>query len=591
MPLEGDRRFGLNSLASTKLTVILCLVLAACGIAGSILYRGNTAVDGRGTFNIFRSPLFLAPAGLLVLNILSCAWKRFPAPSPLRARRWTFAGIHAGIVLLAAGLAVDGLFGFVGTRNLYRGVPEAAYFDWRKNREETFPFTIEVTEALTRNYPLNLQVGVSDAGGSRIGVFTVREGGTFVAGKTGISVTPRRFEPESRTLFFDASVGGRSFRGLRADPSGIPLEGGYVVAPVAFADPEPMEYVAAVRFAAPGRAPEDFEIRINAPVVFDGITFCLVAVGEDRYGNPYAGLQMTREPGAPFFWAGALLFGLSVVAHPRGKRKLSVAAGLALLLPVCAFAAGAESPGAAIEGETTWKGEVRIVRPVTVARGATLRILPGTRILLSGEDRDSDGVPDGRLVVDGAIHVEGERGRPVRFERLHPDKAWDEIFLMEARAVIRHAVFEGANWGLHVHEGNVKVEHAVFRKNGGGARLKGTGTLFTRCTFKDNGTALRFRDGGPVVRSSSVVGNDTGLFYREGSGGGKITGNRIASREWDLKLGDWAAGALDVSGNYWSAGGARVGDFRERKEGGRLVLLPALPAPPDPCGADLGEGE
>ncbi len=591
-------------LASTKLTVALCLILAADGVAGSVLYPGNTSAARQGHMNVFRSPLFLVPALLLLVNILSCAAKRLPALSLRSLRGLTFAGIHLGIVLLVSGLAVDGLFGFVGTKNFYLGIPESSYLDWRSGREESFPFTIEITRARTLYHPLNLKVEVRDGRGSPVGVYTVREGATFLAGNTGIAVTPRRFERESGTLVFDASVGGRSSKDLRAAVSGVPVEGGYVVAPVAFADPEPMEHVAAVRFTAAGGPPEDREIRINAPAVYSGTTFCLVAMGEDRYGNPYAGLQMTREPGGPIFWAGALLFVLSLAGRFRGKRAEPAAApgeagkdsvprvtaGIAVLLAAAAFASAAEASGAAIGNDLTWSGEVRVASPVTVARGATLRILPGTRVLLSGEDRDGDGLPDGLLTVHGTLLVEGERDRPVRFVRLHPDRPWAEVFLSDARAVIRYAVFAGGAWGLHVHDGDVRVEQAVFEGNGGGARLRGTGAAFARCTFRDNGIGLRFRDGGPEVRSSSIEGNETGLFYRQGSGGGNISGNRIANREWDLKLGDWADGGLDASRNFWPAGSPKVGDFRESKEEGRLVLLPSLPAPPEPCGADISGG-
>lgn len=63
-------------LESTKLTVALCILLAVGGIAGSLLYQGNTAFGKQGPFNVFRSPLFLLPTGLLVVNILFCVAKR-----------------------------------------------------------------------------------------------------------------------------------------------------------------------------------------------------------------------------------------------------------------------------------------------------------------------------------------------------------------------------------------------------------------------------------------------------------------------------------------------------------------------------------
>src|SRR5512139_2112908 len=136
--------------SSTKLAVTLCLVLAAEGVAGSLLYKGNTAFAGQGAFNLFRSPIFLVPAVLLVVNILVCAGSRLAARAFGTRRAWTFAGLHFGLVLLAAGMIADGVSGFVGTRNYYAGVPSSDYFNWRTFRQENFPFTVEVTDLAVR---------------------------------------------------------------------------------------------------------------------------------------------------------------------------------------------------------------------------------------------------------------------------------------------------------------------------------------------------------------------------------------------------------------------------------------------------------
>jgi len=91
--------------------------------------------------------------------------------------------------------------------------------------------------------------------------------------------------------------------------------GGYAIVPVSYFNPEPSGYVANVRFTAPGRAPEEATLRINHPASFAGTSFNIVDLNRDAYGNAIVGLQMTREPGGPLFWIGALLFGMSLVAH------------------------------------------------------------------------------------------------------------------------------------------------------------------------------------------------------------------------------------------------------------------------------------
>ncbi|MGE5662902.1 MAG: hypothetical protein ACM31I_01075 [Deltaproteobacteria bacterium] len=609
-------------LSSTKLAVALCLVLAAEGVAGSLLYKGNTAFDGQGPFNLFRSPLFLAPAGLLVVNIIVCAGRRLAGRTLGAGRAWTFAGIHLGLVLLAVGMIVDGVLGFVGTRNYHPGVPSSEYFDWRTFRQENFPFTVEVKDLAVRYHPLYLQVGVRDAAGKKLGLYAVREGCSFRVKGIGVVVTPRRFDPLQKTLLYDVEAGGRSSSGLVAGTQGAPPVAGVSVVPVSWHDPEPSEVAARVVFSVPGRPPVEKVVRVNDPATFGGISFCLVGESEDAYRNVIVGLQMTREPGAPLFWTGSVLFGLSLVLHlliPRATRAAGAdaaavaaeagesavsrtPAGIATLTLLAAagavLAAGPSraASGTVIANDAMWEGDVTVTSPVTVEKGATLRIRPGTLVRLSGEDRDGDGCRDGYIQVFGRLIVEGEKGRPVRFAALSDGIPWQEIFLKDAEGVIRHAEFSGALWGLHVHDGDVRVEHAVFRRNGGGARLRGTGAAFTRCTFRDNGVALRFWDGGPAVADSIIEGNGVGLFYREGKGGGRFRGNRIGNREWNLKVGDWAVGDLDASGNYWSTGGGGgeirlVKDYRENREPGRIRLAPALTEPPAACGADEGGEE
>ena len=574
-------------LSSTNLTIALCLLLAAGGIAGSLLYQGNTSFGKPSAFNVFRSPLFLVPAGLLVLNILFCVVPRLREMPAAKPRTWAFAGLHLGLLLLAAGLAVDGVSGFVGTQYFPVGAPYSGYRNGRTGKDETFPFDVEVTDAEVRFHPRNLQVGVKDAAGKKVGLFVVREGVPFSVPKGDLVVTPRAFDAERKELLLDAKAVGRAEIGLTASADRPAAIAGYEIVSVSFADPEPSDYVAKVRFTAPGRPPAEKTLRVNHPATFAGISFCIVGLNRDRFGNMIVGLQMTREPGGPLFWIGTLLFGMSLIIHLflKNTARGAAAAGAAALLLLLPLPAVSHAFGVAIGRDTAWEGEVRVTEPVTVEKGAILTIRPGTVVALSGEDRDRDGCADGVLLVFGELRVEGEKGRPVRFGRLTAGKAWHEIYLKDARAVLRHAVFEGAAWALHIHDGEVRVEDPLLRGNGGGARTKGSGAVFARCVFAENGIGLRFWDGGPTVSASAIEGNGTGLFYREGTGGGKITGNRIINREWDVKIGEWAAGDLDLSGNYWGAwDGAgnpgRVQDYRERKDAGKIVFDRPLTASP-----------
>ncbi len=583
-------------LASTKLAIALCLVLAVLGIAGSLLYYGNTAFERQqGAFHLFRSPLFLVPSGLLLLNILVCAGSRLPSMRASSGKTWTFAAMHLGLVLMGAGLVGDGLFGFVGTRYFFVGVPAADYFNWRTGRTETLPFTVEALSSETRYHPRNLQIGVKDGQGNKVGLYTAREGVPFTVPGKGLTVTPRSFDPETKTLLLDATLGGTTLSGLRAGSQSPALAGEYAIVPVAFADPEPSDYVARVRFSDPGGTARETVLRINEPARRGGVNFCITTLGEDPYRNPYVGLQITREPGEPVFWVGGILFGAALIGHLflkcPGAAPLRIAVSL-LLLPAASPVA-ARAAGSAIQEDTTWEGEVRVTAPVSVEKGATLRIAPGTTVLLSGEDHDRDGCREGYLQVFGTLLVEGEKENPVVFRRLDPRRPWEEVYLQEATGRIRFAVFEGATWGLHVHGGDVTVENSLFRDSEGGVRTRGTGMSFARCTFRGNGIGLRFWDGGPRVTGCLLEYNGTGLFYRDGAGGGSVRESVLReNREWNLKVGDWVAGDLDASGNWWESPrgeGPVPGyrDFRERDAPGTITLLPARSGPPAAYGADI----
>lgn len=580
----------LRFLSSTRLTIALCLVLAAVGIAGSFLYGGNTAVEQRGVGGLFHSPLFVVPSFLLLLNVGVCVFSKLRAGAFRGIRAVTFLGLHAGLVLLAAGMIVDGRSSFIGTAYYRVGQPSASHFDWRANADRSFPFTVEVTGFEQWNHPLRLRVGIQDRDGKKIGLVEGREGSRLRVPGTSLSLVPRAFDPDRKELTFDADAGGESAAGLRAGPGGAAAPGGYRIVPVAWGDPEVAGYRVDVRFVRSGHPDATREIRVNRPASFGGITFSLTDTRIDEYGYRIVGLQMTREPGAPWFWAGSVLFGASLLANlSRRYRKRGGAAAPALLLALLSVGlvpSDARAFGRSIPEGETWSGEIRVLEPVTVEKGAVLTIRAGTVVLLSGEARGADGEPAGGIRVLGTLRVEGEPGNPVRFARLDPSKAWDELFLMEATAAIRHAVVEGARWGLHIHDGDVAIERTILRDNGGGARLKGTGARFDRCTIRDNGIGFRFWQGGPLVTASVIERNGVGLFYRDGAGGGKIRGSRIANREHDVKVGDWARGDLDLSGNSWGGGRPKLRDFRPPGAKGKVRLSPSLPRPPARAGAD-----
>jgi hypothetical protein len=592
----------LRHLASTRLTILLCLVLAAAAVAGSLLYRGNTAFADRGPFDVFRSPFFLLPAALLAANVTACTilHLRERGNAPL-SRLLPFAGLHAGLLVACAGLLADGLLSVTGTRYYPVGVPAADYFDWGAGSDRTFPFRVEVRDFAVAYHPLPLRIGVKGPDGAKHGPFDTREGVALSVPSLGLTVTPGRFDFSTESLPASFALGGATGSVTLRQGAPAPLPGGGEIHLLArYKERDPSGYRVALRFLPPGGAPlVEREARVNRPVAYGGYSFCFTAWRQEG-DETLVGLQVTREPGAPWFWGGSLLFLLSLLARllPRLRRGGAAAAAAAAILllpalppaarasegaspaaPAASPAAGAPAPG---QGRTLrWEGEVRVTSVVRIGEGETLSVAPGTTVLLSTEDRDGDGAADGRIeVAKGTFLVSGEAGREVRFLPDAPEGRWDEIFLLEARGRVSHALFSGARYALHVHDGDVRVERSLFRGNGGGARSRGTGLVLDRCDFEGNGVGLRFWEGGPRATRCRFTGNGTALFYRDGGGGGKIEGSVFQGNSEDLRVGDWARGTLDLSGNRFPGGSPAVTDFRDEGMGGEIRFSPLLSEDP-----------
>ncbi len=91
---------------------------------------------------------------------------------------------------------------------------------------------------------------------------------------------------------------------------------------------------------------------------------------------------------------------------PRLAVFVAAAACLWGVLPV-----GAAEPlrldKGVIADDTTWSGAVILRGQNVVKKGATLTILPGTRVRFVWIDEDGDGIGDGELNVEGRIVARG----------------------------------------------------------------------------------------------------------------------------------------------------------------------------------------
>ncbi|MEW6220505.1 MAG: hypothetical protein AB1634_13370, partial [Thermodesulfobacteriota bacterium] len=302
----------------------------------------------------------------------------------------------------------------------------------------------------------------------------------------------------------------------------------------------------------------------------------------------------------------------------RGFRLADLAAGLALL-------AGLASPGwaaavrpqaeAVLIADTVWSGEILVTGVVVVAKGATLRLLPGTRVQFQPQDRNHDGIGDGEIRVLGRILAEGTPEAPVVFQSAAAAPAardWSYVLLFAAsgESLFRFCRFHHAFSGLQVHFATARVADCLFAGNQEGLRFGRAYLLVEHSDFVDNDLGIRFtRMEGPVgLLNNRISGNRIGIFLapsgqnitdffepdRSGvpwnTGRLAIRGNLLAGNGWyNLSLGEKQMWDLEAAGNWWGspeAGAIEATLFDGRRDPGlgRVLFQPALAAPPAAAG-------
>lgn len=221
-----------------------------------------------------------------------------------------------------------------------------------------------------------------------------------------------------------------------------------------------------------------------------------------------------------------------------------------------------------ITKETVWSGEMVVKKPVTVKKGATLKILPGTKVEFDVADADHGAAghkhedsENSWVYVEGRVIAKGEPDRKIIFTSARDMSAKgdrDAFTIIEAEgAEFSHAVFEKAGWAVHLHDTpGAFFSSSIFRSNYGGVRFKGDGVTFDGNLFENNRIGVRaIAAKEPVFTNNDFKGNQTGIFLREEVTAPKIAGNKFADSEYDIKLGEEQKSDVTALGNEWAAKG------------------------------------
>lgn len=245
-----------------------------------------------------------------------------------------------------------------------------------------------------------------------------------------------------------------------------------------------------------------------------------------------------------------------------------------------------------IEGDETWRGEVRIAGVVTVKKSGSLTILPGTRILFEKIDRDGDAIGDAELLVEGRLIAHGSAQQPILLSsaEAHPAPAdWKYLYLDFARqGDISHLISEYAYSGIQIHFSKARVTYSEFRHNVDGVRFSTVNLELAHNLIHHNRHGLRYEERRSTgrVHHNSIRENEIGLFVVTRSNGSVLVeqNNITGSSGYQVKFGLQQRQNVSFPRNWWgTADGEQIGatffDRRFDRSLGRARAPDPLPVP------------
>jgi parallel beta-helix repeat protein len=279
------------------------------------------------------------------------------------------------------------------------------------------------------------------------------------------------------------------------------------------------------------------------------------------------------------------------------RRVFSLLVLLPLLVPACAHVLRetAGLPVVYVERDTLWSGTVPVDGLVHIRKGATLTLLPGTRVEFAARrfrprDEHEGFVAPGISVVAVSLK-KGTEEFPITFtSETRPSRpdSWDKIlFSFSGGNRFRHCVFEGARYAFHAHFSEISVRKCLFRGNEEGVRLGTSRVTIEDSVFTGNEVrGINFRECRNEIRRNLVFGNGDGIFLHSKDSQSVIRENAVyGNRGYNLRLGDLHSEDIDVSGNWWGTPVEKearetVYDGRNLEGLGTARIFPILAMPP-----------
>ena len=276
----------------------------------------GATVQFLGVDAISRSPLFVGLLAALVLNILLCTLHRVPprlrGSDPARRRiAWLDAGMHLSLILVLVGGAGKALLGSVGTGYLFPDLPVTSFTDPLNGTVVPLGFGVVLRQRVEEYHPLRLRMAVRErATGRKLHQFELVEGTAGQAAAADSPIAARVLSTDGTTVLLalgQAEAEERVRLSLSPGAGSTAAFGPYELAVLAYRR-DLRTVRGRVALLEGERVAREAWLEVNGGVSYRGTKFFLTAWGADQYGNQYLGIQYSRDPLAPVFWAGAVLF-------------------------------------------------------------------------------------------------------------------------------------------------------------------------------------------------------------------------------------------------------------------------------------------
>ena len=198
---------------------------------------------------------------------------------------WGDMVTHLSILVVLLG-ALAGSLGVVGTVNVYEGDFTREFYNWNTGRDEPLGFDLYVDKFSLQHYPVDTQIGIRErASGRKVGVFTVKEGGSFVIPGTAYKLRVDRLDFDRREaalqVYIQDALAGVYDTGLpEGGPQAPPLFF-YSFELISFREPILKNVASTVRIMRGGELVNRAIVEVNNPMQVSGLSIYQTSFARD----------------------------------------------------------------------------------------------------------------------------------------------------------------------------------------------------------------------------------------------------------------------------------------------------------------------